>query len=579
MAIFGIGGYLTTSSVSAPVLEKAVRFGVLNTAIGRRTRAEAWITNAILAFVAAGVFFVGVRNNTFSAADTDPYGYVSQAEFLAHGTLRINQQFARAMPWPDAEYSFTPTAYRLGAERGFIVPVYPSGLPMVMALFHRVTGKRIAAFYAVPFLGALTIWVTGRLGTVLHGPLTGVVAALLLATSPIFLYQLLQPVSDVPAAAWWTLSLFLLTRALRADALGAGVAASMAVLTRPNLAPLLMVICGYLVVVMFNQEAATRYARIRQLALFVAGILPGCLVVAFLNQHLHGSPFQTGYGNLEGLYSWSYVFPNLDRYPRWLTETQTPLIFLGIFAPAVLPRSGNPRIADLLAHPSSLLLSLSLGVFCSYLFYQPFGRDEWGYLRFLLPTLPAMLVLSVAVALRFIQRLVPHSVTCAAVSLLLMGGLAAWQAREALDRGVFVVALAERRYVDVGRYIAMAMPRESVFLAGLHSGSIRYYSGRLTMTVDRLHSGSLDRALATLAADGRRLYFALEEGEEPAFRKRFAERSHLGRLDWPPVVKTFRGVSVRIYDPSDRARFLAGEPIVTGDIGLTGRPIVTERGK
>ena len=122
------------------------------------------------------------------------------------------------------------------------------------------------------------------------------------------------------------------------------------------------------------------------------------------------------------------------------------MIFLGIFAPAVLPRSGNPRIADLLAHPSSLLLSLSLGVFCSYLFYQPFGRDEWGYLRFLLPTLPAMLVLSVAVALRFIQRLVPHSVTCAAVSLLLMGGLAACQAREALDRGVLVVALAERRY-------------------------------------------------------------------------------------------------------------------------------------
>ena len=84
-------------------------------------------------------------------------------------------------------------------------------------------------------------------GAVLHGPLTGVVAALLLATSPIFLYQLLQPVSDVPAAAWWTLSLFLLTRAQRAAALGAGIAASMAVLTRPNLAPLLVVICGYLV--------------------------------------------------------------------------------------------------------------------------------------------------------------------------------------------------------------------------------------------------------------------------------------------------------------------------------------------
>jgi hypothetical protein len=81
-----------------------------------------------------------------------------------------------------------------------------------------------------------------------------------------------------------------------------------------------------------------------------------------------------------------------------------------------------------------------------------------------------------------------------------------------------------------------------------------------------LDGESLDTAIAALEEYGYRPYIVLEAGEEPAFRQRFGEHNSWGRLDWPPVSNTSRGVSVRIYDPADRDRFLAGEPITTTDM-------------
>ena len=46
-----------------------------------------------------------------------------------------------------------------------------------------------------------------------------------------------------------------------------------------------------------------------------------------------------------------------------------------------------------------LALAFVAAVFLSYLFYVPWERDNWGYVRFLLPAYPPLLVLSVAVAL------------------------------------------------------------------------------------------------------------------------------------------------------------------------------------
>src|SRR5438093_7506216 len=145
-----------------------------------------WLASSIAISAALVVFAVAIHNATFSAGDTDPYGYVSEADLIAHGSLRVEQQFARAMPWPLADWTFAPLGYRPAPTRGFIVPIYPPGLPLLMAVFQQMTG-RDAVFYVVPLLGALAVWATGRLGSILHGPLTGALAATLLASSPTFL--------------------------------------------------------------------------------------------------------------------------------------------------------------------------------------------------------------------------------------------------------------------------------------------------------------------------------------------------------------------------------------------------------
>ena len=222
-----------------------------------------------------------------------------------------------------------------------------------------------------------------------------------------------------------------------------------------------------------------------------------------------------------------------------------------------------------------LLLGFFFTVLLSYVFYSPFDRDNWGYLRFLLPGYPSLIVLSVAVALKGLKTIPVGRRTCLMTSVLLAAGLAAWEAREAVRRGAFTTQLAERRYVEVGRYISAAMPRSAVFISGLHAGSIRYYSNRLTVRYDLLPVRWLDRAVRSLADKGYHPYLALEEGEEPIFRDRFSRFSDLARLDWPPAVQRSEPVRVRIYDPADRGRFLAGEAIATGDTDLVSRPRVT----
>src|SRR6185295_3687578 len=105
-----------------------------------------------------------------------------------------------------------------------IVPVYAPGLPMVMAIFERLAGPQ-AVFYVVPLLGGVAVWATYLMGTGVAGRMVGLSAAVMLATSPVFLYQLMFPMSDVPVTAWWALCLALLACKRRDASLAAGLIA------------------------------------------------------------------------------------------------------------------------------------------------------------------------------------------------------------------------------------------------------------------------------------------------------------------------------------------------------------------
>jgi hypothetical protein len=121
----------------------------------------------------------------------------------------------------------------------------------------------------------------------------------------------------------------------------------------------------------------------------------------------------------------------------------------------------------------------------------------------------------------------------------------------------------ERRYEVVGRYIDGIFPPRAVFVGHLHTGSVRYYSGRLTLRYDWVERGWLDTVVRELRARGYAPFILLEEGEEPPFRTRFGAHSRLAMLDWPPVAELREPVRVRIYDPADQARVEAGATVRT----------------
>ena len=78
----------------------------------------------------------------------------------------------------------------------------------------------------------------------LAGGMAGATAAILTATSPIVLFQVVQPMNDVLAAALWLAALALLIDqdSRRSPLVAAGILIGLAILVRPNLAPLALVV-------------------------------------------------------------------------------------------------------------------------------------------------------------------------------------------------------------------------------------------------------------------------------------------------------------------------------------------------
>src|SRR6185503_8936038 len=142
---------------------------------------------------------VGLRWGSFVAGGSDSYCYLHQAERWASGRLQVPEPLALEAPWPNAPLTFAPPGHVPSQTvPGAIVPVCPSGLSIAMAIFVALGGVPAAA-YVGPLFGALLIWGAFLAGS-RFGPRVGVASAGLAACSPVFLYPLVQPMSDVPAA-------------------------------------------------------------------------------------------------------------------------------------------------------------------------------------------------------------------------------------------------------------------------------------------------------------------------------------------------------------------------------------------
>ena len=359
-------------------------------------------------------------------------------------------------------------------------------------------------------------------------------AAVLVAASPIVLFQAAQPMNDIATTALWMAVVASSTMDPRKRWWVMGALTGLAVLVRPNLAPVAVVVALWVV--------ATARA-ITPVTAFVLASSPLVVLMALLNWMLYGHPLRLGYGSAGDLFSTSFIGTNTAHYARALLETQTPFPLLALVAPLVVPRDQRPV--------AWLGLGVALATIAVYLPYRAF--DEWWYLRFLLPAVAAAIALASAVAVRLLRR--PALVVAAAILL------AAFGITTAGDRQAFDLQRLEARFRHSGELVRDRLPPSATFITVWQSGTVRYHANRDAVLWDSLDSASLDSVVEWFQTNGREPFILIERWEEPGFRERFGGHSPLGNLDWPPRYEIDR--LVRIYAPADRARYLAGQPVPT----------------
>jgi hypothetical protein len=516
---------------------------------------------AVAAIAALAVAVVGVVWGTHVAGGPDSYCYLSQAELFASGQVAHSERLATIAPWEHGADAFVPVGHVPAARRvGASVPMCSPGYPLAMAAV-RVIGGRTAMYAIVPLCAAAAVWLTFVLGRTVAGAHPGAIAAVMLAASPPFLYQVVQPMSDVPAAAAWAGALVAVIHPRFATsiarAMAGGLFTGIALLVRPNLAPLAIAVG----LVVFTARPVQARTVMRTWIAFAVGVLPSVVVVAMLQNAMYGGPLKSGYGDLSFLFRLEHVWPNLQRYPVWLMQTETPVVLLALAAPW-LTRDSLTRRRVL------WLLAFVLAVFACYIPYEVF--DAWWFLRFVLPAYPALLVLTASALVWLFERttswwrVAPYTAGAILAVILVRGSI---------QRHAFGLWEFERRFQLAGEYVASRLPPNAIVITAQESGSVRFYSSRATMAWRAIPADALDGALVFARTHGYRPYLLIETGEQQEFVDRFQAKSPRGGLTWPPIADINH--MLRIYDPDDYARYRAGEPVRTDRVWTRRERVLT----
>ena len=227
-------------------------------------------------------------------------------------------------PAPDA-IEYEEAAYSIAQGRGYLLwigdkgypPRYPPGMSLLIAASLPLVGTAPGSGIWVVLASALAaIAGTYALAHVAAGPAAGVVAALLVATSPLHVRCSRAVMSDIPAtaavawlSAWLIASLRRRTGVLEHAALG--FACGLAVSVRQPLAVLAPSAC----IMVGLLSVGTPRERMRNALVLGAGVLVGLLPLLWLNMELFGHPLHTGYG---------YWAPGQSFSPAWVAQQRGP---------------------------------------------------------------------------------------------------------------------------------------------------------------------------------------------------------------------------------------------------------------
>jgi hypothetical protein len=496
----------------------------LSSRIERHSRA--WL---LVLTLTTGVLAAALGTRSPSGADAS--GYLSQAAMWARLDWRVSDTLSATDDWPLRADQTAPLGWRPAPDVGWQVPTYAPGLPLLMAVPFALAGNT-GASAVVAVSAAVAVFATGALARTLTGGTAALLGAALLGSSPTFLYQSLQPMSDVPVTAAWLVAFWMMAE--RRHGLS-GVATAVAVLVRPNLAPLAALPLAWAV---WSSPAPRRFPLAVRFSWPVAA---AAAVVAGLQWQWYGSPVVSGYGTAGELFTVSNVVPNARLYASWLWEAEPAFVLVGATAVlgalvlrlaawrGVVPRQARPTRSRV---PMATLVVFSSGVVAAYLVYGVFER--WSYVRFLLPAMAATAVLWSALADRALGRAAPRArglMVAVAVVTIVAGSVTVARRLE-----VFQIAPITARAVDAGDQLRLILPANAVLIAGEQSGSMRHETGHPIVRWDTLDVTTLRQVLDVFRVLGLEPWWVLDQWEESVVRGRFPDLREAA-LDWPPRVE------------------------------------------
>src|SRR5688572_13121059 len=404
-----------------------------------------WLTRVALLTAICGSVATWLRFLVMTFGGADSYGYVSASQLIAQGRLIGDAPIAEWLSASNRLAVASPLGWTPSPDNAGISPTFPIGVSAIMALFTLIGGPS-AVFFVAPVMGAITLVLVYRLTCAWYDADTALLATALVAWNPLFITYAKQPMSDVPATMWMVLALLLAVRSTSITALGAGLAAGAAVITRPAL-----VVAGAVVPLVASRGAHP----LLRAGLAAAGLAIGVGIQMAIQHRLFGSPFSSGYGAAENLFSIDHLTTNLWIFTRHLWTVGRPLWLLGLLLGVIAARP-EPR-----AKPAAIFGAVA----APYLFYLPF--DHWETLRFLLPGLVPLTVL-VADGLIKIARWPLNRAASAVITCLFLAIVIGWSENLLRNSSVWEVATLEERYPLAGEWVNVNTPAGSVVLANQH---------------------------------------------------------------------------------------------------------------
>lgn len=449
-------------------------------------------------FALAGYALFIERNASVAAGGSDTSGYLNNARLLASGhlqtELRVPAEFAPLAPREGER--FEPLGFVVLPDNPHLPPTYPTGLPLQLALAGKLFG-----WFAGPLvvelcsaLGVLLLFVAVARELEIDGWLAAA-GAVMLAAFPVFLFTSIQPLSDTPATLWCLAAVYAALRARRQTgwAAACGAAWAVAVLVRPTnivLAPVLLVLLG---------------CRWRVLALFGLAGAPGAAWLAFYNRTLYGGALRSGYGPIPEAFGVEYGRPTLIHFAYWLAVL-LPAIVLVLPVLALWRARRHVR--------ESIALVLWFGIITGlYLFYDV-SHNTWWCLRFILPAVPALLLLGFMGLRRWPAG--ARAVTAVVLAAWGVGCSLYWTPR----LHPLLMKHYEGLYPKVCDRARAEFPPNTLVACLAASGALYYYTDFATLRWDQVQPEQFARYAALAAQAGRPVGAVLFGGfEDDAFAR------------------------------------------------------------